>query len=118
MALIYIRLLLPKSSKSGELIKLAKNYTFEWECTKYLTYDTRLAQEAITTYVVRNRVPWPQIFRIVEPRTQDGSRRPNQPESAEAGDNTPLLSAQHDNSSVNELPKKPAMRKENGCSLQ
>jgi len=118
MALIYIRLLLPRSSKSEELIHLTQNYTFEPKCTTMFPCDTRDAQEAITAYLQRNRFPWSQNFRIVEPRTQDGSHRPNQPESTEVGDNISPLSAQHDNSSVNELPEESALRKENGCLLQ
>jgi len=56
LALIYIRLLLPKSSKLEDLIDLAKNYTFARECTENLAYDTRLAKEAIATYLARNRI--------------------------------------------------------------
>lgn len=54
LALIHIRLLLPKSSKLEGLINLAKNYTFVRECTENLAYDTRLAKEAIATYLARN----------------------------------------------------------------
>jgi hypothetical protein len=101
------------------LISLAKNYTFKRECTEKFAYDTRLAQEAITTYLARNRVTWSQNLRTVAARTQDGSRRPNHRESAEAEDNISAMSAQHDDSSVNELlPLEPAMPKENGCLLQ
>ena len=36
MALIYIRLMLPRSSKSEELLSLAKNYTLSRDCTRYV----------------------------------------------------------------------------------
>jgi hypothetical protein len=95
LALIYIRLLLPRSSKSEELMNLAKNYTFVRHCTENFPYDTRLAQEAITTYLAKHRVTWSQNLRITVARTQEGIRRPNQPESTEAGNDIQPLSAQH-----------------------
>jgi len=57
LALIYIRLLLPKSSKSEGLINLARGSTLEW-CPENLAYDTWLAKEAITTYLARNGINW------------------------------------------------------------
>jgi hypothetical protein len=59
LALIYIRLLLPRSSISEELINLSKNYTFERKCTQIFTYDTRLAQDAIKNYLARSL--WPSL---------------------------------------------------------
>jgi hypothetical protein len=119
LALIYIRLLLPRSSKSEELMNLAKNYTFVRHCTENFAYDTRLAQEAITAYLAKHRVTWSQNLRIAVARTQDGIRRPNQPESTEAEDDISPLSTRYDDSSFNELPLEPAVPKlENGCSLQ
>jgi hypothetical protein len=109
LALIYIRLLLPKSSKSEDLINLAKNsiskdltylarpITLIWECPENLAHDERLAKEAIKTYLARNRITW----------------------STEAGDHiSPPLSAQHHNPSITELPKEPATRKKKHVSFQ
>lgn len=118
LALIYIRFLLPKSSKSDDLINLAKNITFDSErmCTGNFAYDTRLAQEAITAYLVQIMITQSQTLRIAVPRTQDGRGLRNQPESTEAGDDIlPSLSARHHNPSITELQKEPAMHKENGC---
>ena len=115
LALIYIRLLLPRSSRSEDLINQII-YPLMLQCEKFAAYDTRLAREAITTYRTRNQIPntHGNLDHLLQARFLASGRIKEvevltNSTCISTASRYPLarLSAQHHNP---QLPKEPAMR--------